>query len=62
MRPAMLTENLVHQFGREQLRIFAKADAMFGMSFPYMSEIETCKRQKPRYFRRLFSMAASFLL
>lgn len=49
-------------FAPEQLEIFARADAMCGMRFPYMGRAST---QKPKKFSRLrqwFSLATGLFL
>ncbi|MCI4677374.1 hypothetical protein K9U39_00345 [Rhodoblastus acidophilus] len=51
----MYTHDTPGRFSCEQLEIFAKADAMFGMSFPYMSEIH------PSAARHSFSLFGQVL-
>jgi hypothetical protein len=48
-------------FSREQIRTFARADAMFGMAFPYMRAIAPAKRRRTSLIRALLSGAAKFL-
>lgn len=48
-------------FSREQIRTFARADAMFGMAFPYMRAVPPEKRRKTGLIRAILSGAARFL-
>jgi hypothetical protein len=57
----MTTTNISHQFTREELETFAKADAMFGMSLPYMREPAPSKRQKSGLLRKILTSATTFL-
>ena len=58
----MVETSTLSAFAPEQLEIFARADAMCGMSFPYMGQASA---QKPKKFSRLrqwFGFAAGLFL
>jgi hypothetical protein len=48
-------------FSREQIRTFARADAMFGMAFPYMRGVARKKRRRTSPIRAILSGVARFL-
>lgn len=49
----MFTDISLYQFSDDQLKVFAKADAMYGMSFPYMNEIRAPWPQRPDESRKI---------
>jgi hypothetical protein len=53
----MTNFNLSRQFDRRQLELFAKADAMCGLSLPYMG----ASLKKPGLIRKILASAAAFL-
>jgi hypothetical protein len=57
----MTTINLPLQFDRQQLELFAKADAMCGLSLPYMREAQNAKRRKSGLIRKILASATAFL-
>lgn len=58
----MVGDSNTSAFERDQLEIFARADAMCGMSFPYMGRLSSQKPRKTSRLRQWFSYAAGFFL
>lgn len=58
----MVEDNGTCVFAPEQLEIFARADAMCGMKFPYMGRFSTQKPKKTSRLRQWFTLAAGFFV
>ena len=55
----MYTQDIAKHFSQEQLEVFATADAMFGMSFPYMNAVRPSAAHRPfRLFGLVLAHAA----